>query len=321
MSMLRRPVHGPVKASSGGPLGRHFEPRRLDGPVRGALLAWLLVAATLAGCGAKGTPTTQPTAEGDRMRVAGLVESDTLVPLANATVAVAELNLTVRTDDLGNFAFPPLEPRVYSVEARLAGYSSLVLVARPETNPGALDFVLQHAVAPAPRQDQFHFRGSLDCAYVSPAAQGSCDAGARLLANQTAFSFPLALAWRTAVVDVLFDDAANPGLAGLRLLVRGQGAAGGAPHADGAFQDGHPFTARLEPNATYAGGAGPVDANTTRFFLDVAPQGQLTGQACVPGKPCPSPGAGAGANIQFDLYVTVFYVTPAPEGFTLRTDA
>jgi hypothetical protein len=295
--------------------------------VRGALLAWLLVAATLAGCGAKQDAATAPTAADDRMRVAGLVETDTLVPLANATVAIAELNLTVRSDDLGNFAFPPQEPRVYSVEARHPGYRSLTLVARPETNPGALDFVLQRAAGPQPRQDQFHFRGALECGYEALIITGSCDAGTGTLGNQTRFDFPLAPGWRTTVVDVLFDPDANPGMDGLRLVVRGQGQADRLDTYEqyGRFHDAKPFTARLEPGTLYPDGTAPVDGNTTRFLLDVYPQGQLYHQACVPDSPAhPAQcalGVGAGTNIEFDLYVTVFYVTPAPEGYTMRTDA
>jgi hypothetical protein len=294
--------------------------------VRGALVAWLVLAALLAGCGAKDAPTTAPpAAAADRMRVAGLVESDTLVPLGNATVAIVGLNLTVQTDDVGGFAFPPLEPRVYSVEARLAGYRSTVLVARPETNPGSLDFVLQRALASVPRQDQFHYRGLLDCGYEALILAGSCDQGTGTLGNQTRFDFPLAVGWRTTVVDVLFDPKANPGLDGLRLVVRGQGQADKLDSYEqyGRFHDSSPFTARLEPGTTYPDGTAPVTGNITRFLLDVYPQGQLYHQACVPDSPAGKGqcalGAGFGANIQFDLYVTVFYVNPAPEGFTLRT--
>jgi hypothetical protein len=288
-----------------------------------ALVAGLLLATLLAGCGSKAAPAAAPPAADDRMRVAGLVESDTLVPLGNATVAIAALNLTVRTDDLGGFAFPPLAPRVYDVEARHAGYLVLTLVARPETNPGALDFVLQRAAAPAPRQDQFHYRGLLDCGFEALVASGPCDGGAGVVGNQTEFAFPLTPGWNTTVVDVLF---ANPGLDGLRLAVSGHAFADrtGAYRPYGRFHDPNPFTARLEPGTTYAGGAAPVAANITRFVLDVAPQGQLSQQACVPdspaGKGVCAQGVGAGANIQFDLYVTVFYVTPAPAGFTIRTN-
>ncbi|HEX2065417.1 MAG TPA: carboxypeptidase-like regulatory domain-containing protein [Candidatus Thermoplasmatota archaeon] len=288
----------------------------------GLLAVLFLVGA--AGCA--GPPAAAPPADPfqDRMRVAGLVESETLIPLANATVAIVELNLTARTDALGSFAFPPLEPRAYRVEAWHPGYRPLTLVARPETNSASLDFVLQRALPPAPRQEQFRFRGILECGYVTPAAAGACDADAGLAGNQTRFGFPLGPGWRTAVVDVVFDSGANPGLGGLVLLVRGDGGAAGPGGQDlGRFNGSRPFTARLEPNAAHPGGAAPVDGNLTGFRLEVQPQGRLGGQACPPvqrSTPC-ARGVGAGINIEFDLFVTAFYVVPAPPGFTLRSDA
>ncbi|HEX2066128.1 MAG TPA: carboxypeptidase-like regulatory domain-containing protein [Candidatus Thermoplasmatota archaeon] len=274
-----------------------------------------------AGCA--GPPAAAPPIDPfeGRMRVAGLVESDTLIPLANATVAIADLNLTARTDALGAFAFPPLEPRAYRVEASHPGYRPLTLVARPETNSASLDFVLQRALPPAPRQEQFRFRGILECGYVTPVAAGACDADAGLVGNQTRFSFPLAPAWRTAVVDVVFDPDANPGLDGLVLVVRGDGGAAGGLDL-GRFNGSRSFTARLEPGAAHPGGAAPVDGNLTGLQLEVQPRGRLDGQACpqVQGSVQCARGAGAGLNIEFDLFVTAFYVAPAPPGFTLRSD-
>lgn len=279
----------------------------------------LLLGTLAAGCSGPPAAAPPPDPFQDRMRVAGLVESDTLLPLANATVAVVELNLTVRTDAAGTFAFPPLEPRAYRVEARHPGYRSLTLVARPETNSASLDFVLQRIVPPTPRQEQFRFRGILECGYVTPAAAGACDGDAGLVGNQTRFSFPLARGWRTAVVDVVFDPGANPGLDGLSLLVRAEGAQG--PEL-GRFGGSRPFTARLEPGVAHPGGAVALDANVTGLHLQVEPRGHLDAGPClpVPGvEPCPA--AGAGANIEFHLFVTAFYVAPAPPGFTLRSDA
>lgn len=290
--------------------------------MRGAVVALLLVALALAGCGSP--KATQGTADpaSDRMKVAGLVESDTLVPLASANVTILELNLTVRSDDLGNFAFAPLAPRVYTVEARVVGFRALQLVARPETNPGALDFVLQRASVLVPRQDGYHFRGSMDCGFEAFIDSGSCDSNTGLLGNNTEFEFLAGIGWKTAVIDVVFDTSQNPLVDGLRLTVRGQGQSGqlGTYQQYGRFHDSKSYTARLDPGVTYPDGTLPVDGNITRFRLDVYPQGQQYHKVCVPNFPCLL-GVGAGVNIQFDLYITVFYVDPAPAGFTLRHDA
>lgn len=305
---------------------RDFEAAPLDGPVRAPLVAGLLLATLLAGCGGPATGTATGTGADDRMRIAGLVEGDTLLPLGNATVAIAELNLTVRTDDLGTFHFPPLPPHVYSVAASHAGYGTVALVARPETNAGSLDFVLPRVAVHTPRQDAFHFRGALECGFEALIIAGSCDANQGVLGNQTEFDFGLTANWTTTVVDVVFDANANPGLDGLRLVVRGQGDADrlGTYRQFGRFHNATSYTVRLEPGHTYPDGTAPLDANLTRMVLDVYPQGRLYHEACVPPTPVHAGecalGAGAGTNIAFDLYVTVFYVTPAPPGYTLRTD-
>ena len=294
--------------------------------MRGMLVAAVLLAALLAGCGQKAPVQDTATVATDRMRIGGLVEADTLVPLGNATVRLVEANLTAQTDGLGAFQFPPVAPRVYTVEARLAGYGTGILIARPETNSGSLDFVLQRFVGKAPRQEQFHFRGSMDCGAEAFIIASSCDGGTGTLGNQTRFDFILAAGWNTTVADVVFDPSVNPGLDGLRLTVRGQGQSSqlNSYQQYGRFHNSTSFTARLDPGVTYQDATLPVDANITAFLMDVYPQGQLYHRACVPNTPAhPAEcalGVGAGVNIQFDLYVTVFYGTPAPAGFTMRTN-
>jgi hypothetical protein len=290
--------------------------------MRGVALAALLLASALAGCGSPAPPHPSEGLDTGLMRVAGLVESDTFLPLAAANVTLLEGNLTVRTDGEGNFAFPPVAPRVYTVEARVAGFRVLQLIARPDTNAGALDFVLQRATPPMPRQDGYQFRGSIDCGFEVLVDSGSCDGGTGLLGNNTEFDFLLGLGWKTTVIDVVFDTTQDPLLDGLRLTVRGKGQSGqlGSYQQYGRFHNSTSYTARLEPGLTYTDGTAPVDSNITRFLLDVYPQGQMYHKVCVPQFPCLL-GAGAGVNIQFDLYVTIFYVLPAPAGFTLRPDA
>jgi len=288
--------------------------------VRGAWLAGLLLATALAGCGGQADTTSLSQAPASGMRVAGVVESDTLVPLSNATVRLVEANLTLLTHDDGSFGFQAVAPRVYTVEASLAGYRTNVLVARPDTNAASLDFVLQKAVSLAPRQEQFHFRGQLDCSERTLIVRGSCDAGTGVMANQTRYSFVLAVPWNTTVVDLVFpsDATTQPGVGGFRLSVLGnsQDAPLGTEFLYGRFSGHRSFTTRLDPGTSYPDGTRPVDNSTSRFRMEVDPLG-----ACAPDPvgQC-ADGAGAGTNVQFDLYVTVFYGLPAPPGFTIRTN-
>lgn len=314
------------------------------------ILLLLLVGSLLAGCTTKHDlkPVVtdecgRTSAEGvaakcdtgpDQMRIAGLVESDTLIPLANATLTILESNATVRTSDLGRFEFPPLTPRIYTVHASLAGYVGSDLVARPDTNAGALDFVLQAAAPVKPYQTSQKFHGFFECGAEAFIITGSCDAlvqavapGQAVFQNQSSFNFPLQPNWATTVIDVVFDPTAQPGFDGLRIVVRGVGDAALLNNYQqyGRFYDTKPFTARLDPGQNYTDGEAPVTANITAFAIDAYPQGRAYHDACVPTTPLRKGecalGAGAGQNLEFDLYVTVFYVEAAPDGFTLRHDA
>ena len=297
-----------------------------------AAAAWFLPAIlALAGCsGTGGEPTGEPTPTADRMRIAGLVESDALVPLGNATVAIQGLNLTVQTDATGRFAFEPLPPRTYVVEASLAGYRTQPLVARPGTNEGSLDFVLQAVQAPRPYRVAYEFQGHIECGAEALIISGPCDTavqeggGPALMDNTSAFRFAFQPGWRSIVIDVVFDPEANPGMDGLRVAVRKASDAAALDDYEqyGRFHGDAPYTIRLDAGATYPDGDGPIPGNLTGLLLDAYPQGHAWHAVCDPtgvdGR-CLA-GAGAGANIDFALYATVFYVEPAPEGFTLRTD-
>ena len=86
----------------------------------------------------------------------------------------------------------------------------------------------------------------------------------------------------------------------------------------GRFQDTKPYTAVLEVGQTYPDGTGPVPANLTALDLVVYPQGHGWHQVCEPTDEVGCfLGAGAGIDVTFDLYVTVFYNQPVPEGYTL----
>ncbi len=278
----------------------------------------------LAGCGAPAAldPSTDPLAEGNRMVIGGFVESETLVGLPGATVLLGGTNLTQTTDWQGNFRFPPLEPRAYPVEVRLAGYRTQTLVAQPGTNEGSLDFVMVRDVPRDPYQRAEHARGILECAAQAVAVSGSCDdpAGTPVLQNLTTFPFAQAANWRTLVLDLAFDPQSNPGLDGLVMIVRGRDGSTGIASTVGRFSGSTSFTTRLEPGALYPGGDAPITANTTALQVTVEPRGYLADASCAAGQAvgqCPG-GVGVGLNVQFDLYVTSFYVTPAPDGFTLR---
>jgi hypothetical protein len=268
------------------------------------------------------TTTTQAPPPGG-MGITGLVESDAFVPLPLANVSIPELGLRTATNQAGRFTFPDVAPSVYNVVAEAAGYASQTQVARPEVT--ALSFILQRAAPTQPYNVTLPFHGLLECASETLIISGPCDAvvqyggGPAVFQNNSAFPFRTDLAWQTMVIDLEFDASGNPGIDGLRETLRGQNdtASLGTYQQYGRFHDSQSFSVRVEPGGNYTDGDAPVPANVTSFKLEIYPQGMGYHQVCDPGSGQCFLGLGGAVNMRFDLFVTLFYVDPAPAGFTL----
>lgn len=307
--------------------------RKWAAPMRG--LALLLVATFLvAGCtgpsdpGPGATATTpasgypgQPTG-GDTFDIVGVVHSEALVAVAGARLTIEGLGLQATTDAQGQFAFPPVQPAIYTVRAAAEGYKAATLTARPAG--GALEFILASAGPLKPYNQTLPFHGYLECAAEALILTGPCDlllqeGGHSTFQNQSAFQFATDPSWRTMVFDVDFDPQQAQALDGLRLTLRGKGDADKLTEYEqyGRFHGSEPFSFRVEPGGNYTDGTGPVPADSTAFTVDVYPQGKAYHQVCDPSGDTCFLGVGAGTNLRFDVYVTVFYLEPAPEGFTL----
>ena len=293
----------------------------------GRLFLLLLLAGPLAGCGAPQVATSSSSSDeiGNRMVIAGLVQSEGLLPLQGAHLQLAGTNVSVLSGDDGTFRFPPVEPRVYSVVVKLTGYLEQSVVAQPGTNENSLEFVLVKDTPPEPRQSGEHARGILECAHQAVVLGGSCDETVQpvsgpLLQNISRFPFLIGSNWRTIVIDLVFDGKASPLLDGLSIHVDGFDYVAQRELVVGDFGDSSSFTVRLEPHQSYPGSTGPVNGNVTWMQIDVRPRGLAQDEACTVGQlagRCFS-GVGVGDDVQFDLYVTSFYVKEAPAGFTLR---
>ncbi|MCA1811587.1 MAG: hypothetical protein LC623_06200, partial [Halobacteriales archaeon] len=137
--------------------------------------------------------------------------------------------------------------------------------------------------------------------------------------NTSVISVDVQDGWKTIVGDLVFNTT-QPLLDGLRVTVQGSHNQTGLGTYEqyGRFEGQHSFTFRVEPGASYPDGtAGEVPQNTTSFRFNVYPHSHAWHTACIAGVAC-FLGVGAGLNVEFDLFVTVFYGAPAPEGFTLQ---
>ncbi|HLF16302.1 MAG TPA: carboxypeptidase-like regulatory domain-containing protein [Candidatus Thermoplasmatota archaeon] len=300
--------------------------------VRAARATLALAAALLAGCSGSatdpgsGAATTTPH-HPDSMDIHGLVEDSALRPIAGATLGLLALNITATSDASGAFRFDDVPYGIQLVQATAPGYLPGSARVDPTTANETLLVILEAAPDTTPRNVTQQYRGILQCAAELLIVTGSCDAvltfaGVDPVLDQNAtWDFEVEANWRTLVLDVVFDPDAQPGLDGLRVVVRAltDSASLGEYGQYGRFNGSSPFTVRLEPGASYPDGDAPVPENATVFRIDVYPQSHGWHSVCDPsGTYDCFLGAGAGIDVAFDLFVTAFYNEDAPEGWTLQ---
>lgn len=294
----------------------------------------LLAAALLAGAGcASPASPSDDAAAGDAadgpasMAVLGLVQDEAFKGIAGAQVSLRLVDRTTTTDASGAFRFEGLPLSAYLVDVNATGFEPATLTAEPQADGNSsLNFVLQRATGLRPRVEVSHFKGIFECAFEALIIPGSCDTasttfgGPGVFNDTSVFQVGLGRNWRTIVVDVDFDPANHPGLEGLRLVVRGVNDADQLNEYQqyGRFSGSAPFTARLDVNGTYEEGTMAVPGNITLAELTMYPQGHGWHQVCEPTEQFGCfLGAGAATDLRFDLYVTVFYNQPAPDGYSL----
>ena len=319
---------------------------------RGPLLAALATALLLAGCtgspaaGDKArpsntlpgetclqdcqSPTQQPpTLTGqpaeDRMTIRGVVMDRAMHPLTNATVHIQELDRTQPVSASGTFLFEGLVPMPYLLVASAPEFRPFSLTVTPTEAKETIKFELEALPTNVPYHDEpVHFHGHIQCALEVLIITPACDtiltaeplSQDPVLNGTFSTQLPVGLNWKTVVVDVVFDPAKQPGTDGLRTTVRGTFDS----HQLGTYVDyaqfigAEPFQFRIEPGAAYEGGDNAVPSNTTQFQFDTYPQSKGWHTVCTPF--C-TLGVGAGLDVEFDLYMTVFYVEPAPESWSI----
>lgn len=295
-----------------------------------ALVVLLVAVALLAGCGDPSADAADPAdAAGptSTMSIVGLVQDESLVAVAGANVRVRMLELNGTTDATGSFRFEGLVPSAYLVDVNASGYEDATLTAEPSATMNAsLNFILVKPVSLRPLVTVEHFKGIYQCAVEVLIIPGSCDVlleeagtGQDLFADSAAFQVGLRPNWHSVIIDVDFDLSNSPGLEALRLTVRGidDPDSQGEYQQYGRFASGEPFTARLDVGGSYQDGIGSVPGNLSALALAIYPQGHGYHAACGIHERTCALGVGAGVDVQFDLYVSVFYNHLPPAGYSL----
>lgn len=300
---------------------------------RGVLLVTLLTALALAGCSGKGAPARGDELTPEAMSIVGLVQNETFAPVAGALVSLRLTEHVATTDAGGAFSFRDLPLSPYLVDVVAAGFANATLNAEPVHNV-SLSFVLLRPATLVPEPVKLHYQGSFDCAFEAAIITPSCDTVLDVVREESppapdpvpqqpdvfqdisTFEAVLGARWSTVVVDIDFD--AHPGLDGMRLTLQGKNDSDqlGSYEKYGQFYGAQPFSARLEPGRSYEGGDREVPLNATMMQFELYPHSHFWHPTCAPAFGCPL-GVGAGLNVQFDVYVTIFFVDPAPEGYSL----
>lgn len=292
----------------------------------GLLLLVLLAGCTAPNVGPAASSSVVPSAAPTTLTLHGVVVDAALHPLPNATTTVLELH---RSAQGATFRFPDVAAAPYTLTASAAGFHSKSLVVSPAQADQEIRFVLDVDPAQTAYNVTTHFHGSMQCALEAGIISPSCDTlvtaagGPQVTPSNTSTILPVDAQWRTVVADVVFDASKQPGLQGLRVTVQGTSDQSelGTYQQYGRFNGTSSFTFHLEPGGAYPEGIKPVPTNTTQFRFDVYPQSLGWHATCQPPAPASGPcllGAGAGTDVEFDLYLTTFYGRAAPAGFTLR---
>ena len=264
-------------------------------------------------------PVVQPTPQANEMHLAGFILDDQAQPIRDATVRAITLDLVQTTGDDGSFDFGLVPEGFYPIQAEADGYQA----ANDTFQPGRDSFRLQLVyIAPQEAYSTLvHFAGTLECAAEAFIISPSCDSAVTFVGGPGAFQadnvfdYTTEPGWQTMVLDVVFDQADQPLLDGIRLALPGGGDSNALNEYEqyGRFYASQSYTVRIEPGGEYEEGSGPVPADVTAFSIESFPHGHGYHPAGIGFL-----GVGAGIDVTYHLYVTTFYVEEAPDGYSFQ---
>lgn len=301
----------------------------------------LIALTALAGCldsSGTGTDGPQPVA---KVPVRGQVLTPALVPIEGAIVTLQnpgtvlddgtktlDLQFIEATADANGFFVVESFPGTHLLRVEHLSHAAHEQDVRVPGENLTIFLIPTAPDGPVPFQQEFPFDGYIECGLEALIISPSCDtatgfAGApAVFQDDSVFEIDLESDWQTVVLDVHFDPADHPGIAGMRVSAY-------APDADAevfSYERIHqasgagPFTLRLEPGVDYGDDlATPEGAGGLRF--EFFPHGHGDDTVCVPegvpeGDQC-FLGAGTTQALDFEAIATVFYVEPAADGWTL----
>lgn len=264
-------------------------------------------------------PETTQAPAADEIHLKGVILDDAAAPIVGATVRAVTLDLSQQTAADGSFDFGLVPEGFYPIQAEATGYKP----ANDTFGPSSASFRMQLIyIAPQEAyQTVVQFQGTLECAFEALIISPSCDSAVTFVGGPGAFQadnvfdYVTEPGWQTMVLDVVFDQADQPLLDGIRLALRGGGDSNdlGTYEQYGRFYGSESYTVHIVPGGEYEEGSGPVPADVTAYRIESFPHGHGYHAAGIPFL-----GVAAGVDVTYDLFVTTFYVDPAPDGYSFQ---
>jgi hypothetical protein len=247
--------------------------------------------------------------------IQGFVTDEAFAPIVNARVVVEELDLSLTTDDTGQFSFTGVPAGTYGIRAERIGYNpAKKSVTVGESGTANVEFTLKAIRKEVAYHKTQHFAGFWECnTHEVNCGKPLDDTGlSEQLGRQAndAYQWTLPLDRKLAglVVEVVWTPGASPASDRFEVTIRNDVSQDETPLKEG--KGASPLLVRVEQSEIET--ASLAEGGSVTIRVDLAPtQGQE-----------PSDGVGFGFAFEqpFDVYVTPFYLDPAPDGFSPAAD-
>lgn len=290
----------------------------------------LLIALALSGCADEGEPA--PATALPDTTWTGHVQSPAFNAIQGVTITVShagtvydndsmtadQATTEATTDENGDFSMnlPPGEWAWTATHPDYAARNGTQNVSAP------LDVTLIPLNVITPYQTAIPFEGYIECAAEYLIITPSCDTiitfagGPALFRTDSVFEIAFEDDWATLVLDVQFDLADHPAIAGLRVSAYAADANAELFNYERFHQgvNDTSFSLRLNPGTDY-GDAIPTPSGAGGMRFEFYPHGHGDDTICI--EDTCFLGIGITYRLEFNAVATTFYHEPAPQGWTL----
>ena len=308
-----------------------------------AVVAFAVLFLVLGGCAEPAQPSqVAPTLEPRRGDIVGLVIDEERQPLPYVSIVVDEEPVTT-TDDGGRFVLAQLVEGKRVVSAVHEQYEP---ITKDVFVVGELQVQLEFVLVKLPALRPYNFtlpalKGHYDCAAEYLIITGDCGI---LYENVTCtlnncqsdpvttekyeFEFDVPPRWSTIIGELVWEESGTNAIEGMRLYLENANLSAQGGHGkrvarvDGTQQ---PLSMRYElgvphPGAEKYDGTAipayvPAEGGRQQFRVFPLGYGWETTRTVCSGDRCLL-GVGAGVDVTFTLYVTIFVNEPAPAGYS-----